>query len=147
MNPLLGQPVFQAYAVASALLVLGLHAVAWATGHVRSGRKTVLNREDTKVYKGASVVDLEHADVQRAKRVHLNLIENALPFFVIGFVYTLTDPSLVMARLLFFGFVALRLLHALFYMKAIQPARAMSFFGGMLVNLVMVAQVLRAVLL
>ena len=147
MNALLDQPVFQAYAVSSALLVVGLHALAGATGHIRSGRKTVLNREDPKVYKGASVVDFEHADVQRAKRAHLNLLENALPFFVIGFVYTLTDPSLVMARVLFFGFVALRLLHELFYMKAIQPARAMAFFGGMIVNLVMVAQVLRAVLL
>ncbi len=146
MNPLLAQPVFQAYAASCALLVVGLHLLAGATGHIRSARKTVLNAEDTRVYKGASVVDVEHGDVQRAKRVHLNLIENALPFFAIGFVYTLTDPSVLMARSLFFGFVAIRLLHALFYVKGLQPARAMSFFGGMVVNLVMVAQVLRAVL-
>jgi glutathione S-transferase len=75
----------------------------------------------------------------------MNLIESALPFFAIGLVYAMTDPSVTMARVLFFGFVAVRVLHAAFYLMKMQPARVIAFAGGMLVNLVMVVQVLRAV--
>jgi glutathione S-transferase len=146
VSPLLAQPVFQSYAAACALLVVGLHALGLATGRVRASRQTVINAEDVRVYRGSHLADAEHPQVARAKRVHHNLIESALPFFGIGLLYTLTDPNIVLARVLFFGFVGLRLVHAVVYMKGLQPARLLSFFGGMLVNLVMVAQVLRAIL-
>lgn len=91
-------------------------------------------------------VEIEHADVQRIKRAHGNAIENAVPFFVIGFIYTQTSPSMMVARVLFLTFVALRLFHAMFYLTAKQPFRTASFALGALINLAMVVQVLRAVL-
>ena len=70
-------------------------------------------------------VEVEHPDVQRIKRAHVNAIENAVPFFVIGFIYTQTSPSMMMARVLFLTFVAIRLFHAIFYLTAKQPFRTL----------------------
>lgn len=140
------QPAFQLYAICSAVLVVALYVLAFLTGKIRDRRKAVVNPEDVRVYVGAAVVEIEHPDVQRVKRAHLNLIENAVPFFVIGLLYALTGPNMMMARALFLTFVGVRLLHAFFYLSGRQPSRAATFGIGALVNLIMVAQVVRAVL-
>src|SRR6185436_18500916 len=108
-------------------------------GKTRDARKAVVNPEDVQVYRGAAVVDVEHPDVQRVKRAHLNLVENAVPFFVIGFLYVMTDPDMLLA------FVASRFLHTLFYLTGRQPFRAACFAAGLLLNSVMLVQVVRAV--
>ena len=146
MNALYSHPAFQLYAACSAVLIVGLYFLAVFTGYTRSGRKMTLNAEDMMLYAGSHVVEHEHADVQRVKRAHMNLIESALPFFAIGLLYALTEPNLVMARVLFFTFVGVRLLHAVFYLTARQPARFAAFAVGGLVNLAMVVQVFRAAL-
>lgn len=146
MSPLFSQPAFQLYAIASAVLVLGFYALAFLTGAVRDKHKAVVNAEDVRVYAGAEVVPVEHPAVQRVKRAHLNLIENAVPFFVIGLLYAFTGPPALLALALYFTFVAVRILHAIFYLTARQPSRAASFFLGVLVNGAMLVQVLRAVL-
>jgi uncharacterized MAPEG superfamily protein len=128
------------------LLVAALYGLAAMTAMIRTARRTVLNPEDVKVYVGSTVVALEHPDIQRVKRAHLNLLENAVPFFVIGLLYALTGPSLMLAGLLFFSFVAVRLLHAFFYLTARQPLRSAAFGVGGLVNLIMAVQVVRVVL-
>jgi len=146
MNALFSQPAFQLYVISSAVLTVILYALAAMTGKTRERRRAVVNAEDVKVYNGAAVVEVEHPDVQRIKRAHLNGIENAVPFFVIGLLYALTNPNLILVRGLFVTFVGVRLLHAVFYLTARQPYRAASFAVGMLINLVMVVQVLRAAL-
>ena len=83
---------------------------------------------------------------QRIKRAHMNALENAVPFFVIALIYTQTDPGMTMVRVLFFTFVAVRILHALFYLNAKQPVRTMVFGIGALVNIIMAVQVIRAVI-
>jgi uncharacterized MAPEG superfamily protein len=145
MTTLLSQPAFSLYAICSAVLVVSLYAIGFWTAKVRNDRKAIVNPEDVKVNSGASVVDVEHPDVQRLKRAHTNAIENAVPFFVIAFLYTQTSPSMTVARALFFTFVAIRLLHAIFYATAKQPFRTLAFTVGAIVNLAMVVQVLRAV--
>ncbi len=56
--------------------------------------------------------------VDRIRRIHLNDLEN-LPFFLVaGFLFILTEPSLVLAQLLLYGYVASRLLHFGAYMTA-----------------------------
>jgi prostaglandin-E synthase 1 len=146
MTTLLSQPVFALYAQGCAALVVILYGLGFWTAKIRNDRKAVINAEDVGINGGAKVVDVEHPDVQRIKRAHSNAIENAVPFFVIGFLYSLTTPSLTMARGLFLAFVAIRLLHALFYLNAKQPFRTASFAIGALINLAMVVQVVRAVI-
>ena len=145
MTTLLTEPAFSLYAVCSAILVATLYAIGFWTAKVRNDRKAIVNHEDVKVNSGATVVDVEHPDVQRLKRAHMNAIENAVPFFVIAFIYTQTLPSMNMARGLFFTFVAIRVLHAIFYATAKQPFRTLAFTVGAIINLVMVVQVLRAI--
>ncbi len=56
--------------------------------------------------------------VDRIRRIHLNDLEN-LPFFLVaGFRFILTEPPLVLAQLLLYGYVASRLLHFGAYMTA-----------------------------
>lgn len=137
-------PVFQSYALAVAAIVLTLYGLAFRTVATRASRKVEVNAEDIGT-RGATLAPVEHPDVLRVKRAHLNLLENALPFFAIGLLYTMTDPNLTLARILFGGFVAVRVAHAFFYLGAKQPWRTLSFATGALVNIVMVVQVGRAV--
>ena len=144
MTTLMTQPVFQLYAICTAILVIILYGLGFYTAKIRADRKKIVNYEDVKVNSGAEVVDVEHADVQRIKRAHLNSLENAVPFFILGFIYSQTSPSMGMAQGLFFTFVGVRLLHAIFYLTARQPFRTLSFGIGGVVNLIMAVQVLRA---
>jgi glutathione S-transferase len=144
MNLDLHQPALRLFVVASALVVLTLFGLAFRTGGVRAAAKAVVNPEDVKVYRGAGVVDVEHATVQRIKRAHLNLIENAIPFLSFGFLYALTDPNEILEAILFFGFVAVRWLHVYCYLGGRQPGRAATFAASVVINGVLVLLVLRA---
>jgi microsomal prostaglandin-E synthase 1 len=139
-------PVFQAYTLAVAIIVVTLYALGFLTAKRRAERKIVVNHEDVSVNRGASVADAEHPDVLRIKRAHLNLMESAIPFFAIGLLYTFTGPSVSLARALFGVFVVARLCHAIFYVSARQPLRTAMFALGALTNVVMVVQVLRTLL-
>lgn len=145
MDTLLTQPVFASYALSACIVALTMYGLGFNTAKVRAERKIVLNPEDVSVNSGARVGEDEHPDVLRVKRAHLNLIENAVPFFAIGLLYSLTSPGLVFARGLFATFVIVRVFHAVFYLNAKQPFRTLSFAVGALVNVIMVIQVLRAV--
>lgn len=146
MHTVFADPVFQAYSLAAAAIIVLLYGLGFYTAKVRADRKIVVNAEDAGINGGAAVADNDHADVLRIKRAHLNLIESAVPFLTIGFLYAHTDPSLNLARGLYAGFVGIRLLHALFYANAKQPFRTASFGVGAVINLFMVVQVVRAAL-
>ncbi len=146
MTPLLQQPVVVLYAIACAALVVSLYALGFLTAKIRNDGRKIINEEDVKVNRGAVHVEVEPPAVARIKRAHSNALENAVPFFVIGFLYTQTQPGTAVAAGLFGGFVVLRLLHAAFYLTATQPFRTLSFAVGGVINLAMVVQVLRAVL-
>lgn len=139
-------PVFQAYALSVGIIVLTLYGLGFMTAKTRAERKLVVNPEDAAINGGAQVGEAEHPDVLRIKRAHLNLIENALPFFAIGFLYTLTSPGEIVAYVVFGLFVAARLFHAFFYLGAKQPFRTASFALGALCNVFMVFQVMRSAL-
>ena len=144
--PIFSDPVFQAYALGVSAVVVTLYGLGFHTAKLRADRKIVLNPEDVGVNRGARVAEVEHPDVLRVKRAHLNLVENAVPFFAIGLLYTMTDPSVNLARALFAIFVGIRVFHAVFYLAAKQPFRTLSFVIGALCNLTMVVQVVRAAL-
>ena len=56
--------------------------------------------------------------VERIRRIQLNDLEN-LPFFLVaGFLFVLTEPSLLLARWLLYGYVVSRLLHFVAYFTA-----------------------------
>jgi len=64
------------------------------------------------------------------KRAHLNLLENSVPFFVVGLLFALTEPGLLVASTLYGLFVASRVLHAVVYLSGRQPVRSAAWFLG-----------------
>ena len=146
MTTLATDPILQSYAIACVLLVATMYFLAFRTVSLRTARERVVNHEDVNVYSGSTVVETDDPDVQRVKRAHTNLLENAVPFFTLGLLYTQTAPSLMMARGLFFSLAGLRVLHAAFYLGHRQPFRTLTFVAGALVNAAMAIQVLRALM-
>jgi len=69
-------------------------------------------------------------EVERARRVHQNHIENVLPFFVVSLLYLLTGPSHMALSLFLWGFLAARVLYSIFYIRAMQPHRTIAFTVG-----------------
>jgi glutathione S-transferase len=69
-------------------------------------------------------------------RAHLNDLENISVFYVIGFIYTLTNPSVAWATLLFRVFTAARFIHTFVYAVFVvpQPARALSWATGFVIT-------------
>merc|ERR1712002_1102347 len=77
-------------------------------------------------------------NVERVRRAHQNDIENVVPFLILGFIYIFTNPALSTALLVFRLFVGARILHTIVYLLIIpQPARALTFFVNVGVNLFM----------
>src|SRR5579862_975322 len=107
----LHNPVFATYAIAATIMILKAVSMSWLTvirmvgvnGGFRSPedlRKTALNpNPDPKQLQPDDRVD-------RIRRIQLNDLEN-LPFFLAaGLLYVLTEPSLTLARWVFYGYVA-----------------------------------------
>ena len=117
----LQDPLFATYVIAATLMILKVVSMSWLTvmrmmqvkGGFRSPedlRKTPLNPEpDPK--------QLEPDErVERVRRIQMNDLES-LPFFLVaGFLYILTEPSLLLASVLLYGYVASRLLHFAAYL-------------------------------
>ncbi len=119
----LQDPLFSTYAIAAALMILKAVSMSWLTvvrmmgerGGYRSPedmRRTVLNPSPDPT----QIAPNERVD--RIRRIHLNDLEN-IPFFLVaGFLYVLSNPSLLLAQLLLYGYVASRILHFLAYLTA-----------------------------
>lgn len=143
-NPM-DNPVFKLFALVSALHVIQLLLLASWTGITRTLSKTWVNPEDTK-FLGGRQVESDVEKVQRTKRAHLNAIENAVPFFIVGLLYVLTGASESGAKIYFWTFFAARVVHSISYLAAIQPFRTLSFGVGALAVFGMAVQVVMAVM-
>ena len=138
-------PAFQAYALTSAVLAIQLFGLAFYTGATRGKTKQFVNPEDAKLNKG-DTTDRDHPDVLRAQRAHMNLLENAVPFFVVGALYVATGASKTGAQIYCYTFLATRLLHTVFYLGGRQPFRTICVLVGALSVLGMAYLVIRAVI-
>lgn len=119
----LQNPLFATYVIAATLMILKGVGMSWLTvvrmmqvkGGFRSPediRKTPLNPEP-------NPKQLEPDErVERIRRIQMNDLEN-LPFFLVaGFLYILTGPTLLLARVLLYGYVVSRFLHFAAYATA-----------------------------
>ncbi len=143
MHAFLDNPALALFALTGSLLAIHLLLLALWTGTVRVLRKAWVNPEDAKLNKGDNV-EVDHPDVQRVKRAHLNAIESFVPFFAVGLLFALTNPSVTAAKAYFFTFLAVRVLHSIFYLWGRQPFRTLMFAVGVLTMLGMGVQVIMA---
>jgi glutathione S-transferase len=119
----LQNPVFAAYALAAALVILKAVAMSWLTvARMMQFSSGLRSPED--LQKGPANPSphpeqlLPDERVDRIRRIQLNDLEN-LPFFLAaGFLFVLTQPSLLTAQWLFYGYVASRLAHFVAYLTA-----------------------------
>jgi len=148
----LQNPLFATYVVAATLMILKAVGMSWLTvvrmmqakGGFRSPediRKTALNPEP-------SPKQLEPNErVERIRRIHLNELENVPFFLVAGFLFILTEPSLLLARALLYGYVVSRFLHFAAYVSAqTHDMRATLWTVGSLILIFMTCWTLLAAL-
>ena len=148
----LQNPVFSAYVVAAMLMILKGVSMSWLTvfrmmqvkGGFRSPediRKTALNPEPN-----PKQLELNEY-VDRVRRIQLNDLESVPYFLISGLLFVLTDPSLLLAYFLFFGFVVTRLLHFVAYFTAqTHDMRATLWTPGSLIIIFMTCRTLLAAL-
>ena len=144
----LSNPVFVTYMIAATIMILKASSMSWLTirkmiqvnGGFRSPedvKKTPFNPKPD-----PSQTD-PNEDVNRIRRVHLNDLEN-LPFFLFaGLLFVFTDPSLLLARALLFGYVVTRILHSAAYLSArTHDTRAFLFTPGSFILVYMAGRTL-----
>lgn len=148
----LQNPVFAAYAVAAAIMILKVACMSWLTVvrmmQVKGGYRSAEDLRRTPLNPNPDPKQLEpNETVERVRRIHMNDLENVPFFLAAGLLFVLTDPSLMLARVLFYGYVATRLLHFLAYLTArTHDMRAALWTPGSLIILYMAGSTLLAAL-
>jgi glutathione S-transferase len=119
----LDSPLFVTYVVAATILILKAASMSWLTVarmmQAKGGFRSPEDIKKTPLNPTPSAKQLEPDDrVDRIRRIHLNDLEN-LPFFLVsGLLFVLTEPPLMLARALLYGYVVSRLLHFAAYLTA-----------------------------
>lgn len=143
-------PVFAAYAIAVAILVLKGVAMSWLTvARMIATNAGLLNAEDLRPTPFNRKPDPSQLQVdervERIRRIQRNDLESLPYFFAAGLLYVTTSPPLWLAQLLFYGFVATRLAHFLAYFTAQNhEVRAALWTPGSLIILFLAGAVLAA---
>jgi glutathione S-transferase len=119
----LANPLFATYAIAASIMILKAVGMSWLTVarmmQVKGGYRSPEDLRRTPLNPAPNPAQLQPDErVERIRRIHLNDLEN-LPFFLAaGFLYVLSEPSLVEARWVLYGYVVSRLLHFGAYLSA-----------------------------
>jgi len=144
----LQNPLFVTYAIAAAIMILKAASMSWLTVvrmmQVKAGFRSPEDLKKTPLNRDPDPKQLEPNEaVERIRRIHMNDLEN-IPFFLAaGFLFVLTDPSLLLARVLLYGYVGTRLLHFLAYLTGrTHDTRATLWTPGSLIILYMAGRTL-----
>jgi uncharacterized MAPEG superfamily protein len=130
---LLAIPAVRVFAFWYLVLVIKMLVLIFRTSVARMRSGTFGSPEDYASAgreRPATVVPNE--DVERPRRALQNDLENILPFFGVGLIYALSDPSLTMARIVFAAFAVARIAHTVAYLRGLQPHRSIAFGVGTL---------------
>ncbi|RPH65437.1 MAG: MAPEG family protein [Burkholderiales bacterium] len=148
----LQDPLFATYVIAATLMILKAVSMSWLTVirmmSVKGGFRAPEDLRKTPLNPSPDPKQLEPDErVERIRRIHLNDLEN-LPFFLVaGFLYVLTNPSLLLAQVLLYGYVVSRLLHFAAYVTArTHDTRATLWTIGSLILVFMACRTLIAAL-
>jgi len=145
-------PVLAAYAIAAAIMAIKIMGQGWMTVarmmRVNAGWASPEDLRPGPLNRSPDPSQLAPNDyVDRSRRLHRNDLENIPAFWVAGALFILTDPPLILAQGLFFGFVAARLAHFLAYAtQRSHELRATFYTIGSLIVIYMSFHVLWAVL-
>lgn len=131
-------PVFHAYVVTAAILGMNVLLLANSTALTRARNNEVVNPEDTRLNRTATVVyDAGNDRTARFRRAHRNALENIPLFLITGLLLPILGVSLHVAVSLYAVFVVARLAHTVAYVAEVQPWRTLSFGIGALDQVVL----------
>ncbi len=147
----LQNPVFATYVVAACLMILKVVAMSWLTVVRMMQEKAGFRSPEDAKKSPVNAAPHEgqvgpNERVDRIRRIQLNDLEN-IPFFLVaGLLYVTTQPDLLLAQLLFYGYAVSRLLHFLAYLTAqLHDIRATFWTIGSLIIIYMaVATMIKA---
>jgi glutathione S-transferase len=146
----LQNPVFATYVIAATLMILKAVSMSWLTVvrmmQVKGGFRSPEDIKKTPLNPEPNPRQLEPNErVERIRRIQLNDLEN-LPFFLVaGFLFVLTEPSLLLAQVLLYGYVVSRLLHFVAYFTAqTHDTRATLWTVGSVILILMTCRTLLA---
>ncbi|XP_006796856.1 prostaglandin E synthase [Neolamprologus brichardi] len=143
---MLRNSVFSCFVFYGVLLVLKMYIIAVITGQIRLRKKAFANPEDA-LRHGGLQYHREDPYVERCRRAHINDMENIFPFLFLGAIYSMTGPSLWVARLHFLVFFICRVLHSFAYLLALQaPTRSVAYTVAQIPCVSMAVQILMAVI-
>ena len=137
---MLEDPVFSAYAIAASIMILKIMTQGWITVvQMMKNEGGFLNPEDAA--KGMTNPNPREGqfdpnpDVERSRRMHRNDLENIPMFLIAGFLFTMTNPPVWLAQVLFYGFVATRIFHfwAYFTAKSHEVRATFFTFGSLII--------------
>lgn len=146
----LTDPLFVTYVIAASVMIIKVKAMSWLTvARMMSIKGGFRSPEDAKrspfnPSPDPSQLD-RHESVERIRRIHLNDLEN-IPFFLVAaLLFILTEPSLLLAQILLYGYAVTRLLHFVAYLTAqLHDVRAMLWTPGSLAIIYMAGHCLVA---
>jgi len=136
-------PAYRPLVVFSVLLVLKMIALVFVTGYQRLRSKVVLNPEDVGVVPWAHVEPQEAPGTLRAKRAHLNDLENIPVFLILALLFTLSGGSTLGGWAYFGTYFVARVFHSVCYLRAMQPWRTVAFGVGQLAQLGVIVQLVK----
>ena len=149
----LDNPVFEAYVIAAAIMVLKIMGQGWMTVYrMTKSNAGLVSPEDLQPGPFNKTPDPSQLDpndyVERSRRIHRNDLENIPAFLIAGLLFVAVDPAVWLASLLFYGFVLARLAHFWAYATARSHETRATFYSiGSLIVIYMVIHVLWVVLL
>lgn len=148
LTQLMENEAFMAFASYTTIVLSKMMFMSIATSFYRLTRKVFANPEDCSYGgKGENAKKYLRTDdkVERVRRAHLNDLENIVPYFGIGLLYSLSDPDLSTAILHFRLFLGARIYHTVAYLLPLpQPNRVLAFLVGYGVTLSMAFRLLKS---
>jgi glutathione S-transferase len=139
MIDLIADPNVRTLVQVDTLLIMGLILMSNHTSVLRVTRKVYANPEDYLQKRLAvpepSSVPGEGADsVARSRRIHLNHLENVLPFLTLSLLYALTQPAHALFAGLLWSYLIARSIYTGFYATGLQPHRTVAYAVGLVVQ-------------
>lgn len=148
----LQNPVFATYVIAATIMILKAVAMSWLTVvrmmQENAGFRAPEDLKKTPLNPNPNPQQTAPNErVERIRRIQQNDLEN-LPFFLVaGLLYVFTEPSLLLAQWLLYGYVASRLLHFVAYFTGqVHDIRATFWSIGSFILIFMTGRTLLAAL-
>lgn len=141
-------PIFVTYMIAAAIMVLKIMGQGWMTVYrmlkIDGGWATPEDLRSGLINRNPRAEQLELNDyVDRSRRMQRNDLENIPAFLACGLLFVAAQPSYLLANILMYGFVAVRLAHSLAYAtKQSHEVRATLYTIGSLAVIIMAVYVL-----